>query len=296
MAISYGFFNSLNGDRVYNADTIGDMFEGLIRGGVYESVGNAFIVQPSSGLTLSIGSGRAIVGDKWVKNDADITITLNNPHVTLNRYTAIVLRKSATNRNVTLQMIDGTPATTPTKPDITRDASTYDICLAYVYVSAGATAITASNIEDTRTNTNLCGFVTGLITQVNTTELFNQYKAAADENLEEMEDWEATQKASFQAWLADLTQELNVDTFIQPYYQHSKISTMTLTINITGYTYEAGDIINVFINGLRAIEGVDYSINTSGASPIITFNFTIQPNNEAIDIQILKSVIGFSTN
>lgn len=295
MAITYGFFNSLNGDRVYNADQMSDMFEGLIKGGVYESVGNAFIVRPSSGLTLSVGSGRAIVGGKWIKSDADIALTLNSAHVTLNRYTAIVLRKSVSNRTVTIEMIDGTPASTPTKPSITRDNLVYEICLAYVYVPAGATSITASNIEDMRTNTNVCGFVTGLITQVNTTELFNQYKAAADENLEEMESWEASQKAAFDAWLADLTQELNVDTYIRPYYQSSTLTNNTLTVNITGYSYESGDIINVFINGLRGIEGTDYSVNTSGTSPVITFNFT-NPSGQQIDIQILKSVIGFSTN
>lgn len=161
--LTSGFFNSVNGDRTYNAETIGNMFKGLISDGVYKSVGDAFVVSPSSGLTLSVGSGRAIVSERWVENDAAVTITLNAAHVTLNRYTAIVLRRDLTNRQVTLVMIDGTPATSPTKPSVVRNDTLYDICLAYVYVGAGATTITASNISDARANTDVCGYVHMLV-------------------------------------------------------------------------------------------------------------------------------------
>lgn len=161
--LTYGFFNSVNGDRTYNAETISNMFKGLISDGVYKSVGDAFVVSPSSGLTLSVGSGRAIVSERWVENDAAVTITLNAAHVTLNRYTAIVLRRDLTNRQVTLQMIDGTPATNPAKPSIVRTDTLYDICLAYIYVAAGATTIQASNISDARGDADVCGYVHMLV-------------------------------------------------------------------------------------------------------------------------------------
>lgn len=161
--LTSGFFNSVNGDRTYNAETIGNMFKGLISDGVYKSVGDAFVVNPSSGLTLSVGSGRAIVSERWVENDAAVTITLNAAHVILNRYTAIVLRRDLTNRQVTLVMIDGTPATSPTKPSVVRNDTLYDICLAYVYVGAGANQITTQNIEDARGDADVCGYVHMLV-------------------------------------------------------------------------------------------------------------------------------------
>lgn len=161
--LTYGFFNSVNGDRVYNAETIGNMFRGLISDGIYKSVGDSFVVQPSSGLTLSVGSGRAVVSERWVENDAAITIALNAAHVTLNRYTAIVLRRDLTNRQITLEMIDGTPAASPVKPSIVRTDTLYDICLAYIYVGAGANQITAQNIEDARGNADVCGYVHMLV-------------------------------------------------------------------------------------------------------------------------------------
>lgn len=192
--LTYGFFNSVNGDRVYNAETIGNMFKGLISDGIYKSVGDSFVVQPSSGLTLSVGSGRAVVSERWVENDAAITIALNAAHITLNRYTAIVLRRDLTNRQITLEMIDGTPAASPAKPSIVRTDTLYDICLAYIYVGAGANQITAQNIEDARGNADVCGYVHMLVstclqrfqnTQIINEDMTTSISIPADTNYED---------------------------------------------------------------------------------------------------------------
>lgn len=261
MGMTYGFFNSLNGDRTYNAEQIGDMFKGLISDGVYVDVGHAFIVKPSNGLTLSIGSGRAIVDDKWVDNDADITMSLTSAHVTLNRYTAIVLRKSVSGRTVTLEMIDGAPATTPNKPEILRNESYYDLCLAYVYVPAGANTITSANIEDTRANTSICGFVHGLVEQVDTTELFNQYKAACEEDIARMTAWEEAQKAAFDTWFATLTSQLQVNTYIERVKANYTVTDERWYIQIPAeLNYTTTDILDVYINGVLYVENIDYTI------------------------------------
>ena len=39
MALTYGFYNSLNGDRKYNAMDISRLFDGLIKDGVFMSIG-----------------------------------------------------------------------------------------------------------------------------------------------------------------------------------------------------------------------------------------------------------------
>lgn len=281
MALSYGFFNSVDGDRVYNADTMSGMFEGLISGGVYENVGNAFIVRATSGMVLSVGSGRAIVGGNWVKNDADVTITLNAAHVTLNRWTAIALRRSTASRDVSLVMIDGTPASTPAKPSPTRDATTYEIILAYVYVKAGATAVTQADIYDVRPETTLCGWVTGLIDQVNTEDLFIQWQQAYSEFY-----------ASFQSWFDTLTSQLQVNTYLYSYKKHQIVEAAgdnTVTFEILGYEYSPSDTVMVYINGLYGCDGVDYTLNQTGVGSITTVADKI---GTVIDVVILKSKIG----
>lgn len=39
MAFTYGFFNSLNGDRKYTAEQLSSIFDGLITDGVFDSIG-----------------------------------------------------------------------------------------------------------------------------------------------------------------------------------------------------------------------------------------------------------------
>lgn len=294
MAITYGFFNSVSGDRVYDADTISNMFKGLIRGGVYANVEDGLVITPSSGMTLNLGKGRAIVGDRWFENDAEMAFTINTAHVTLNRWTAVVLRKSTTDRNVTLITIDGTPASTPTKPSITRDAVTYDILLAYVYVAAGATEITGGAITDMRANTSVCGFVTGLIDQVDTTNLFNQYSAAYAENLSNMEAWEAEQKAAFEAWYSALTQELQVDTYIEKYdgyFVTAQADTNVISLPFTAAQFASGDILEVYLNGMRLTADA-YEIDYANRQIATAVQYGI---GQTFHFVSLKSVIGVAS-
>ena len=69
-----GFFNSVNGDRAYNAEQMSRIFEGLITDGVYESVGNKLAVQPNGGMAIQIATGRGWFNKHWVNNDSEYTL------------------------------------------------------------------------------------------------------------------------------------------------------------------------------------------------------------------------------
>ena len=92
MALTYGFFNSIDGDRTYNADQMSQYFKGLVSSGVYESVGGALQVIAGNGMTVNVQTGRAIVYQKWMESDAVETIAISAAHAILNRYTAVVVR------------------------------------------------------------------------------------------------------------------------------------------------------------------------------------------------------------
>lgn len=177
MAWKSGFFNSVNGDRVYNADQLSAIFEGLITNGVYESVGNKLAVQPNNGMTIQINTGRGWFGQRWVNNDSEYLQTLEAADVLLNRYCAVCVRvdKSDSVRNAEPYFKYSEYATAPVKPTMERTETIQEYCLAYVLIRAGASQITAADIEDTRSNTELCGWVTGLIKQLDATTLFEQY-------------------------------------------------------------------------------------------------------------------------
>ena len=173
-----GFFNSINGDRLYDADQMSKIFEGLITDGVYESVGNKLAVQPNNGMTIQIATGRGWFNKRWVENTTPYTITLEQSDVVLNRYAAICIRVDNSDAGRTAQpyVKYSDYASAPIKPTMTRSETVNEYCLAYVYIKAGATTITASDIEDSRGNNTVCGWVTGLIEQLSTATLFAQWE------------------------------------------------------------------------------------------------------------------------
>lgn len=277
MAVTYGFFNSINGDRKYNADQMSNYFEGLVSDGVYNSVGNSMVVQASSGMNITVGSGRAVIGSKWVKNDSALTLSVTGSHPTLNRYTAVVIKLDKVNRNITITTVDGTPASTPTYPTITNTDTVMYLVLAYIYVGAAVTSISQSNITDTRTDSTVCGWVTGLIEQVDTSTLFLQWQEG------------------FDTWFNALTAKLNVNTYIQEYYKRVVLSSGSSTViplDMTGYTYDSSDILFIYINGLAATPDVDYYLDTSGSTAQL--HPSVYKAGTEIEIKVLKSKIGFN--
>ena len=174
MAITSGFFDSVNGDRTYDADQMSNYFDGLVSNGVYESIGDRFLVRSANnGMGITVGTGRAIIQSRWVKNDATATLTLDPSDVQLNRVDAVVLRLDTNARDISLVIKKGTAVSgTPTIPAITRNESVYELYIAAVYVSKGATQPTS--ITDLRPS-SYCGWVTGVVQQVDTSDLFNQW-------------------------------------------------------------------------------------------------------------------------
>ena len=286
MGLTYGYFDSVNGDRRYNADQMSEYFDGLISNGVYESVGDAMVVTAGSGMVVSVRSGRAVINCKWAKvvGTEPVKVTQSEPQ--LNRYSAIVVRLSADRRKMELACRDGEPGVYPIKPTIPDT----ELCLAWVRVRGAMSSILQSDIEDAR-GTDVCGWVTGLIEQVDTSTLFLQFQDACETYFRDM-------TLQFNEWLEGLTARLNVNTFISKFErrlvtQNDYAQSIILTMD--GYTYEPSDIILVYINGLLCTSGVDYTFTPAeGQYPAAV---TIEENITGTEIKIivLKSKIGFNT-
>jgi hypothetical protein len=272
MSITYGYFNSVNGDRKYNADQMSQYFKGLISNGVFANIGGAMaVIADGQSMTVNVSTGRAVIDCKWIENDAAYPITITQAHATLPRYTAVVVQLDAVNRLVKITTKDGTPASTPTQPTIN---TSIELCLAMILVPAGSSTIIQSRVTDKR-GTSLCLWVTGLITQLNSNQLFLQWQD------------------QFDIWFAGLTQDLNVNTYVRRFQKRVVLSgSNVIALDMTGYTYEATDIINVYVNGLFGVAGTDFTLDTSGATPTVTTNATASGGNVVV-IDVMKSVIGF---
>ena len=156
MAVTYGFFNSINGDRKYNADQMSDYFRGIVNQGVFQHLDNGLAVSAGTGMEVNVATGRAIVQNKWIQNDMALPLTIEAASDTYGRKDAVVIRLSYTNRNISIVVKTGTPAASPTAPSMTRNSTTYEMALAYVNVAANATSVT---VTDKRSDSSVCGWI-----------------------------------------------------------------------------------------------------------------------------------------
>lgn len=297
MAVTSGFFNSVSGDRKYNAEQINEFFGGLISSGVLPNPSTNLQVVANSGMNVQVKAGKGYIDSHWVKNDNALDLTIDTADSILNRIDAVIMKldENTSARTITIEVKKGKAASSPTAPAMTRTTSVKEYCLATVYVGKAVTSISQSNITDTRANTAVCGWVTALITQVDTSTLFAQWQTAYEEQMQAMQTWQNTQQANFESWLSALTGELQVNTYIQQY--RSIVSTKTkvgeITIGISEYD-PTTDILFANINGIVLVEEQDYTISGTGKSTKIVLNNAIDGDN-VIEFRVLKSKIGQQT-
>lgn len=149
MTISYGFYNSLNHDRVYDADTIGSIFDGIIEDGVYSTIGDHFSVTVDGGMNVYVGSGRAWAWHTWFYNDQKYQLSIDAASGALDRwdYICIKIDKSSGVRASSLVVVKGTPSSTPRDPVPADDEHIHYLRIAKITVSKGITKLGNGNIQ-----------------------------------------------------------------------------------------------------------------------------------------------------
>lgn len=189
MAVTFGFYDSLNGDRKYHSTQLSQLFNALIKDGIFMHVGEHMSVKEGTGMQINVGPGLAWFNSTWTRNDADFPVDISVSDLLLPRIDAIVLEvdKSISSRTNSIKVITGSPATAPQKPSLTNTADIHQYPLSYVTVGAGVTSITQANIENC-IGTDPCPFVTGVLDTIDATTLIAQWEAQFNEWFENLED------------------------------------------------------------------------------------------------------------
>lgn len=161
MAILSGYYDSINGDRKYNASTMSKYFSGLFTRGVLQNYKGKFVVKATEGMSIKVPTGKAFFSDgKWIENTADITLTLDASDIVLNRIDSIVLRndKNEAKRKAEIVLKKGTPAASPVPPGV-EETNSYveELLICNIRVDKLTENITQSNITNTIPNTDVCG-------------------------------------------------------------------------------------------------------------------------------------------
>lgn len=260
MAILGYFFNAVESggeyDRVYNAEDVTSYLDKLVGNGVFPNPSTQLQVRAGSGMNVIVGTGQGWINGHKIINTADLTLAIDSSDVLLNRIDAVVFYVDFDAREMGIEVKKGTLASTPTAPSMTRTSTRYELCLAQISVPKQITAITTALITDTRGNSNLCGFVQGLIQQMDSTTLFAQWQS-------QFETWFEAAKQEFQ--------QGKIFKKIEGIYntQTANENTFNVLNYVPQYSY-LYDILEVYVNGIH-LNGNQYTLRNSTvvlASPV----------------------------
>lgn len=209
--VTSGFYDT----RYYNADQFGDMFDGIIKEGVFQNVGNEFAVAATGAMSVSVDSGRAWINKRWLVNDAKIILPVDEaPYSGKKRIDAVVLESDNTNdeefgKAGRITIVPGYPSNPPQRPDL-KDGSdgVKQMALAYITINSGDTQVYASNIEI------VTGFeydwatpwVTTNLETANMSMLLTAWQQSFDESIAE---FQTESEATFNSWLSNLRNQLD---------------------------------------------------------------------------------------
>lgn len=213
MSVTYGFYNSLNGDRKYNAEQISSIFDGLIVDGVFASIGTAFAVKAAGGLTVNVGIGKAWFNHTWTLNDSILPLTAPESEVLLDRIDAVVLEVNGLEsvRENSIKIITGTPSSAPVRPTLENEGNVHQYPLAYIYRKFGSAVITQADITN-MVGTDSTPFVTGILQTISLDELLGQWQDQLDRftdtRSQEVDDWIAQEESDFTTWFNEMKANL----------------------------------------------------------------------------------------
>lgn len=166
-------------DRYFNSADFASYFGKFIGNGVYANKGNALQVQSdNTSMFITIKDGACFIRGRALDNTEDVSIRLENSDDSYTRIDNVVAQLDLIERELTVKVITGTPSANPVAPTLTRDDDVYELLLATVQVDSGVTTINQAKITDKRSDTDVCGWVTGLLDQIETTSFFEQYQLA----------------------------------------------------------------------------------------------------------------------
>ncbi len=260
MSVKYRFFNAkattsggvTTYDREYDSNDLTDYLKRFFTDGVFMEPSNALqILAASTGLAVDLQVGAALIKGCSIETDAAVRFTLGAAHATLPRIDRIVVRWNISDRKMEFALKAGTAAATPQAPALTRTEYVHELSLARIYVSAGASTLTQSNITDERLNAEVCGAVVATVQHVDTTTIFNQYQQALDD------------------FLRRSANSITAYCLYQEYVQETTSSAGQTVVAIDSAKIPdfnvATDIMQVYVNGERMTPS-EYTVGSSSVT------------------------------
>lgn len=234
MSVSSGFYNSLNHDRRYFATEFARLFDGIIRDGIFGTIGTCFFVEAYEGLTVNVGIGLAWFNHSWTYNDAVLPINGIQSEVLLDRIDALILESNGEDsvRDNGIHFIKGIPSSDPQRPALIHTTLIDQRPLCYIYRHAGNDEIRQADITN-MIGTDDCPFVSGILDVISIDQVLPQWRDELDRfveyeetrssemfealresilvNKEALDAWIGSEQEAFLAWFNKIKDQLGED-------------------------------------------------------------------------------------
>ncbi len=213
-------------DRAVDSTVLRTMLKSYFTNGLFlTSDASAFkVYAPSDGTsTVLVSIGAGMIQGATGYTEAETTLDLPAADASLPRYDTVVLRlnDNIDYRNLYLDIISGTPASSPSAPELTQSDSIWELGLADIYRAANSTVVTDSNITDTRADSDRCGQVNAIDeidTSVFWAELnayYLEFKASCESDAQDIIDtlnnYETSVETLFDTWFEEMKGQLSED-------------------------------------------------------------------------------------
>lgn len=289
MSVTFGFYNSSNGDRKYNARQISSIFDGIIQDGIYQNYGNHFevndarVVNGTNSMKVYVNTGRAWLNHTWTLNDAILALDVAAADLSNPRIDTVVIEVNESTRSNSIKIVKGTAAASPSAPTLTNTNTVHQYPLANITVRKGVTSISLADITNRigQASPNGTPFVTGLFAVMSIdsiiaqwgdqwTRWFNGFSEDADVALENLLDQYTNDNDAKLVELLD--QALSHCRNLRAFYRAvptTNGASKTFTSSNQGYSNQ-----HDFMNDIYPSENIqvgDYLVGSNGYIAQITY-------------------------
>lgn len=200
-------------DRVYLSNDFASYFASFIGNGVFGGKSDELqvVAMPEPEMQIMVKGGQGWINGYWYENNDEFYLPVKVADGIMSRIDSIVLRLDLTSREIHLVIKEGTLAFEPVVPELKRSVDCYELQLATIEVPAGAVNIRQINITDTRLDTEVCGFVCGLVQQFDTTEFGKQLETFISDYIVKANEDYKDFKSEMQSLLDELEKMVSDD-------------------------------------------------------------------------------------
>lgn len=301
-------------DRAITSAPLRKLIAKLLTDGILPNPSTNLQVEAGSGMNVVVNPGFAICAGGLKLEENQRTLAIQAADSNYDRIDTVVLRwnDNDSERICDLYIVEGIPAASPLRPELTRTESIWELGLADLFVNKNSSAISNQRITDTRYETARCGIISA-ISEFDTTTLYQQVQA-------DLAGFKASEQADFITWFNDIKGQLSEDAAgnlqkqigtlesLKTEVKNNLVNALNWVVDkMSGVIAKLGSadiskigdgtVTGAIVNNKEAIEDVSQSLTNLGATELLGYVESGKAKTEIIkDYKSFKFIFAFLWN